>query len=137
VTARRAAFIALVLVSIVVLGVGISRRRHRPIPITPVAAVQQPKAIVADTYLEMNASPWATVMKIEDSAGNSIDLHGSQPVTPFRLDGVPSGSYVVTLKGPGSDQEQVAHCVLNAAQHLCTADLSMPETQQLLMGVQP
>jgi len=137
VAARRAAFGALVLIAILIVGVVISRHRHNSIPITPAVAAQPPKAIMADTYLEVNASPWATVVKIQNRAGSSIDLHNSQPVTPFRLDGVPPGSYEVTLKVPGSGLEQVVSCVISADQHLCSADLGTPETQQLLTGAQP
>jgi predicted Ser/Thr protein kinase len=132
-----AAVSALAVISVLIVGLGISRHRHNSIPITSTAAAPLPQAVVADTYLEVNASPWATVVRIQNSAGNSIDLHSPQPLTPFRLDGVPPGSYEVTLKGPGSGQEQVVHCVINAAQHLCSADLDTPDTQQLLKGAQP
>jgi serine/threonine-protein kinase len=137
VAARRAVFSVLVLIAILIVGVSIWQHRRNSIPITPAAAAQPPQAMVANTYLEVNASPWATVVKIENSAGNSIDLHGTQPVTPFRLDGVAPALYEVTLKGPGSDQEQVVPCVISAAHHLCTADLGTPETQQVLTGAQP
>ena len=137
VAARRAVFSVLVLIAILIVGVSIWQHRRNSIPITPAAAAQPPQPMVANTYLEVNASPWATVVKIENSAGNSIDLHGTQPVTPFRLDGVAPALYQVTLKGPGSDQEQVVPCVISAAHHLCTADLGTPETQQVLTGAQP
>ena len=137
VTARRAAFGVLVLVVLLIVGVGIWRHRHNSIPITSAAADQPAQPLLADTYLEVNASPWASVVKIENSAGNSINLHSSQPLTPFRLDGVPPGSYEVTLKGPGSEQEQVVYCVISAAHHLCTVDLGTPEMQRVLTGAQP
>jgi serine/threonine-protein kinase len=118
-------------------GVAVWRHRHSSIPSTPPAAAQPQPARVADTYLEVNASPWATVLKIQNGAGKSIDLRSSDHVTPFRLDGVPPASYEVTLKGPGDGQEQVIHCEINAQQHLCTADLGTPDTQQILTGERP
>jgi serine/threonine-protein kinase len=135
--AAAAVFGVLALGAVLSLGVGIWRHRHSSIPHTPPAAVQPQQAKVADTYLEVNASPWATVLKIQNSAGNSIDLRSSDHVTPFRLDGVPPASYEVTLKGPGDGQEQVVHCVISAQQHLCTADLGTPDTQQVLTGERP
>ncbi|HEY3987921.1 MAG TPA: protein kinase [Acidobacteriaceae bacterium] len=128
---------------VMALGAGLSasvavwRHRHSSIPNTPSAAAQPQQARVADTYLEVNASPWATVLKIQNGAGKSIDLRSSDHVTPFRLDGVPPASYEVTLKGPGNGQEQVIRCEINAQQHLCTADLGTPDTQQILTGERP
>jgi eukaryotic-like serine/threonine-protein kinase len=143
VTKRGSRTAAAAVFGVVALGAGLSagvavwRHRHSAIPSTPPAAAQSQPARLADTYLEVNASPWATVLKIQNGAGKSIDLRSSDPVTPFRLDGVPPASYEVTLKGPGNGQEQVIHCAISAQQHLCTADLGTPDTQQILTGEQP
>ncbi len=102
---------------------------------TPKAATltPQPAAPVAETYLEINASPWATVTKIQDDTGKSLDLRNSERATPFRLDGIPVGRYEVTLKGSDS-QNHVVRCSVNAGQHLCTADLGTLDLQQVLSG---
>jgi hypothetical protein len=49
---------------------------------------------------------------------------------------VPYGTYDVTLQG-ADNQQQVAHCVVNADQHLCTADLGAPDIKQILTGERP
>lgn len=102
----------------------------------PKAAIvtPQPVAPITETYLEINASPWATVTKIQDDAGKSLDLRNSERGTPFRLDGIPAGRYAVTLKGPDS-QDHMVRCAINTGQHLCTADLGGAlDMQQVLSG---
>ena len=126
--------VALVVALCVVGGILLTRRHHT----TPAAPTAAPPAAVAvaKTYLEVNASPWATVLKIQNSAGKSVDLPGSDRSTPLRLDGVPAGTYAVTLKG-ADDQVKVIQCAVSADQHLCTADLGTPDIQQVLTGDQP
>jgi eukaryotic-like serine/threonine-protein kinase len=126
---------AIALVVALCVAGGVWATRHRTPPAAPTAA-SPPAMAVAVTYLEVNASPWATVLKIQNSAEKSIDLPGSNRTTPLRLDGVPAGTYEVTLKG-GDDQVQVTHCVISAEQHLCTADLGTPDIQQMLTGDRP
>ena len=103
---------------------------------SPVAVTAPKPVAVVKTYLEVNASPWATVMKIQNSSGDNIDLSNSDHTTPLRFDGVPAGTYEVTLKG-ADDREQMLRCEVSEGQHLCAADLGAPEMQQILTGAQP
>jgi serine/threonine-protein kinase len=114
---------------------GIWLTRHHTTQAAPVAAPPTPVA-VAKTYLDVDASPWATVLKIQSSAGKSIDLPGSERSTPMRLDGVPAGTYTVTLKGPDG-QVMVTQCAVSTDRHLCTAELGTPDIQQALTGDRP
>lgn len=128
-------YIALLLVVTLCVGVGVRHIRRGSTAPAPVRSEQVQTAPVG-TYLEVNASPWATVVKIEDNAGKSLDLPGSDRTTPLRLDGVSVGKYTVTLKG-SDDQVQTTRCDISVEQHLCAVDLGQPDIQQVLAGGRP
>jgi len=88
------------------------------------------------THMEINASPWAKVIDIQDEGGNSVPLPGEDQTTPLRLDGVKSGTYKVTFAAPDGKQQTV-ECNISSAEHLCAADVGLPDTQQVLRGEQP
>jgi serine/threonine-protein kinase len=87
------------------------------------------------TDMEINASPWAIVVSVQDGAGKNIALPAGDSTTPLRLDVVESGTYEVTLRGP-DDKEQTVECRVSASDHLCSADMGSPSVKQLLMGEQ-
>ena len=88
------------------------------------------------TDLEINASPWAKVVSIQDEAGNSVALPDGDQTTPLRLEGINSGTYKVTF-ARADGEEQTVECKVSAGEHLCAADLGSPDTEQVLMGEQP
>jgi eukaryotic-like serine/threonine-protein kinase len=88
------------------------------------------------TDLEINASPWAKVVSIQDEAGNSIALPDGDHTTPLRLEEIDSGKYKVTFAGADGKQQTV-QCNVSAGEHLCAADLGSPDPEQVLMGDQP
>lgn len=89
-----------------------------------------PVTIPAD-YMDVNASPWATVVEIRSAAGGDVDLNSENRATPLRVNGIAAGDYDVTLEGP-DHQQQMVHCHIDAAQHLCTADMGGPDPDELL-----
>ena len=102
--------------------------RPSPSSISPVSAPR--------TYLDVNASPWAVVMSVQNAAGNNLDLSGKELTTPLRLDDVPAGSYMVTLKG-GDEKTQTVRCVAGPEEHPCVAVLDTPELREVMTGEQP
>jgi serine/threonine-protein kinase len=84
--------------------------------------------------MEVNASPWATVVRIKNADGKELDLSGQNRSTPLRVDGVAAGQYEVTLEGADNEQ-QVVHCQISATQHLCTAQMGAADPDQLLQKV--
>jgi len=86
--------------------------------------------------LEINASPWAKVLSVQDKSGKSIALPDRDSTTPLRLDAIDSGIYEVTLAGPDNKQRTV-ECSVSSSEHLCSADMGSPSVKQVLMGEQP
>jgi len=91
-------------------------------------------AMAATSYMVVNASPWATVVRIRNAAGKELDLSGQSRATPLRVDGVAAGQYEVTLEG-ADNEHQVIHCQIIATQHLCTAKMEAGNPDQLLQKV--
>jgi hypothetical protein len=118
------------------LAVGaVSYRRHEVAAAPKDVAVQTPSPAPVLTDMEINVSPWARVVSLEDEAGASISLpHGDQ-TTPLRLDGLKSGKYKVTLAGADGN-ERTAECSVSPQEHLCTADLGSPDMDLVLAGGQ-
>jgi hypothetical protein len=101
------------------------------------APASAPAASAAiSTDLEINASPWAKVVSVQDKSGKSIALPDRNFTTPLRLDAVDSGIYKVTLAGPDNKQQTV-ECSVSLSEHLCSADMGSPSVDQVLMGEQP
>ena len=105
---------------------------HRERPAMPTAPVK-PAAVVERTDVEINASPWAKVLRVQDEAGKEIALPDADQSTPLRLDGLKPGKYKVILAGAG-DQQKTVDCNLSTVDHLCTADMGIPDIQQILTG---
>jgi len=123
--------------------VGLSHRRHEaPAPQqsvavhAPAANPAAPAPAVVPIDVEINASPWAKVVNIQDRAGESILLPGGDQTTPLRLDGVNSGTYQVTFAG-ADGRQQVVECNVSAEEHLCAAEMGSPDIERVLMGEQP
>ena len=91
-------------------------------------------AMAATSYMDVNASPWATVARIKNAAGKELDLSGQNRATPLRVDGVSAGQYEVTLEGAHNEQ-QVIHCQISATQHLCSTKMGAADPDQLLQKV--
>jgi hypothetical protein len=111
-----------------------------PAPAKPVvvsAPASAPAASAAiSTDLEINASPWAKVVSVQDKSGKTIALPGKNSTTPLRLDAVDGGVYEVTLAGPDNKKQTVA-CRVSSSEHLCSADMGSPDVEQVLRGKQP
>ena len=132
---------AVVVAAIAVLGIS-HQRYQAPTPQSApapnaTASVHTPTpATSMPTDLEINASPWAKVVSIQDEAGNSIALPDGDQTTPLRLEEINSGKYKVTLAGADGKQQTV-ECNVSAGEHLCAADLGSPDPEQVLIGDQP
>jgi serine/threonine protein kinase len=105
--------------------------RHAMVSVPP-----QPTPTGVPTDVEINASPWAKVMSVQDEAGNSVALPDGDQTTPLRLEGINSGAYKVTF-ARADGKEQTVECNVSAGEHLCAADLGSPDPEQVLMGEQP
>jgi eukaryotic-like serine/threonine-protein kinase len=125
--------LALLLAAALATGVWHGRRHATPsaasLPHRPAPAAA-PAAISTD-YMDINASPWATVAGIRTAAGKDVDLKSGNRATPLRVDGIAAGDYEVTLQGPDHEQ-QVIHCHIGASQHLCTAEMGNTNPDELL-----
>jgi hypothetical protein len=108
--------------------------RHRETPATETAVVAPPP-VVAPTFLEISASPWARVLQLQDGEGRSLQLP-DDGATPFRLDGLKAGQYKVTFTGPNGDR-QIANCSISTNDHLCMLQSEAPDIEQVLTGVNP
>jgi len=109
-------------------GVWWMRRAPQPVPSAPLPAV-----IV--TYINLNASPWARVLKITGEGGRRLEEQTGEHVTPMRLESLPTGHYDITFAGPDNKQ-QVKSCEITLEQHLCAATFDEPDVKQLLAGEQ-
>ena len=105
---------------------------HRETPVVSTAPVK-PAAVVERTDMEINASPWAKVLRVQDQAGKDSALSDVGQSTPLRLDGVKPGKYKVTFADTRGQQKTV-DCNLSTVAHLCTADMGIPDIQQILTG---
>jgi eukaryotic-like serine/threonine-protein kinase len=122
---------------------GLAHHRHE-VPVPHDAAATHATASVPPpppttsmpTDLEINASPWAKVVSVQDEAGNSIALPDEDQTTPLRLEGINSGTYKVTF-ARADGKEQTVECNVSAGEHLCAADLGSPDPEHVLIGEQP
>jgi serine/threonine protein kinase len=94
-----------------------------------------PAPVIAQTVLEINASPWANVLQIEGENGNNIALP-DDPTTPLLLDGIKPGTYKVTFAG-ADGQKKTTECNVSLEKHECVADMGTFDAKQILMGEQP
>jgi eukaryotic-like serine/threonine-protein kinase len=125
--------LTLLLVVTLSLGVWHARRRTEPsVASLPhrSAAAGVPPAMPTE-YMDINASPWATVAGIRTAAGKDVDLKNENLATPLRVDGISAGDYEVTLQGPDHEQ-QVIHCHIGGTQHLCSAEMGDTNPDDLL-----
>ena len=82
----------------------------------------RPKPVVATSYLELNASPYAEVVSITpQSGGESIRLPAGDHSTPMRLDNVSEGTYSVIFKAQDGTTN-TKQCVVSDNDHLCVSD---------------
>ena len=93
------------------------------------------RTVPAPMYMEINASPWARVLKVQDSEGQSIRLP-EDGTTPLRLDDLKAGQYKVTLAAPNGDK-QILNCSVSVNDHLCMLPIEAPDMQQILTGTHP
>lgn len=104
----------------------------------PSAPVAPPTAApVPEFDLEIDASPWATVVSVADASGKTLPLPPGDETTPLRIDGVKAGTYQVNIKGAEEGQQKTVRCVVTQQQHLCTVDLGLPDVQKLVKGERP
>ncbi len=105
---------------------------HRETPVVSTVPVK-PAAVVERTDMEINASPWAKILRVQDEAGKDIALPDVDQSTPLRLDGVKPGKYKVIL-ADARGQQKTVDCNLSTVAHLCTTDMGIPDIQQILTG---
>jgi eukaryotic-like serine/threonine-protein kinase len=115
-----------------VLATGALLRAHREVPAQKVATVA-PVSVVPYTYMEINASPWAKILRVQDSNGKDVVMSGTDEATPLRLEGIAEGRYKVDLVGPGGS-DQTVDCNVSSTKHLCMAEMSPIDIQQVLDG---
>ncbi len=84
----------------------------------------KPKPQVITGAMQLNASPYGTVLSITPEGGEAIKLAPGLHETPMRLD-VPEGSYAVVFQGTGG-AKQTANCkvVATSDTNSCTAELT-------------
>jgi eukaryotic-like serine/threonine-protein kinase len=117
------------------LALGVRHGMRSPTPRS--AALAKKSAFAAVTpamptqYMDINASPWATVAEIHTAAGGNVVLKDQNLATPLRVDGIAAGDYDVTLQGP-DHMQQVIHCRIGGTQHLCTAEMGNSSPDELL-----
>ena len=123
---RGAAFVVVALATIWLL-----RLRHREAAANKIAVVA-PVPAALPTFMEINASPWARVLQVQDGEGKSI-LLPEDGTTPLRLDDSKAGQYKVTLAGPNGDK-QIVSCSISGNNHLCMLQIEVPDIQQVMIG---
>ncbi len=86
-------------------------------------ALLRPKPQVITSYLQLNASPFAEVVKITAQDGGAVtSLPAGEHFTPLRIDGVAVGTYLVEFRLPTGASETKT-CVVSEGEHLCSAKL--------------
>jgi eukaryotic-like serine/threonine-protein kinase len=101
----------------------------------PMEPTSQSATVVPQLELQLDASPWATVVAIRNASGKSLPLPTNDNTTPLRVEALNAGTYIVELRGPDNQQKTV-QCTVSQDQHTCTADMGLPDIQQLLKGDQ-
>src|SRR5271155_286277 len=86
-----------------------------------------------NTYMELNGTPWATVSRVVDPKGKSVQLPSGDQSTPMRLDNLAPGHYQVVFQGP--DNAQLTQpCDISPDHHQCKVKFGEPDIQQLIGG---
>lgn len=130
-------FAAVCIIAVAALAVAaVSYHRREAAAAPRKAALPAPAPAEAPTDMEINASPWATVVSVEDESGARVPLPEGGQTTPLRLDGLKRGKYKVTLAAAHGDQ-QTMDCDISLDEHLCSLNLGSPDVDQVLTGGQP
>ena len=110
------------------------RLRHHEAPANQ-ARVAAPVPVPASTFMEINASPWARILQVQDSQGKSVPFP-EEGTTPLRLDDLTPGQYKVTLAGPKGD-EQTVNCSISGNDHLCMMQIEALDIPKVMTGANP
>jgi serine/threonine-protein kinase len=110
------------------------RSRHREISANKSVAAA-PVLVPGPTYIEINASPWARVLKVQDSEGQSIRLP-EDGTTPLRLGDLKAGQYKVSFAAPNGDN-QILNCSVSVNDHMCMLPIETPDIRQVIIGANP
>jgi predicted Ser/Thr protein kinase len=131
-------YAAACILAISALAVAAVSYRHRGVAVAPKQAAlpAPPPAPEAPTDMEINASPWARVVSVDDESGVRVPLPDGDRTTPLRLEGLKSGKYKVTLAGTDGNQQTI-ECDVSSDEHLCSLNLGSPDPDQVLTGGQP
>ncbi|RZU42252.1 serine/threonine protein kinase [Edaphobacter modestus] len=100
---------------------------------TPTAPTAPTAPVASSTDMEINVSPWAKVVSVQDKSGKNIVLPEGDTTTPLRLEAVASGIYEVTFAGPDNKQHTV-ECRVSPNEHLCSVDIGSPSLKHALTG---
>ncbi len=133
-------YAALVLTLCIVFAAAALFRSHHhrtPAQVTLVRTPsRQPASLpvaVQRTDMEINATPWARVVRVEGEGGQDVPLPKERPATPLRLDNVALGKYTITLSDP-SGGSHTTECRISMTDHLCIAVVYAIDLRQLLTG---
>ncbi len=91
--------------------------------IAAVILLRTKSQVIPTSYLQLNASPFAQVVKISPRGGGAaIALPPGDHSTPMRLEGIPQGTYTVVFQSPnGSSVQQ--DCPVSDKDHQCFAEV--------------
>lgn len=137
---RTRRYVVYALALCIALGVVALVRSHHP-KSPAQASVAQPVApqtapvphVVEQTDMEINATPWAKILRIEDENGKTVPLPGDSSTTPLRLEHIALGKYTLTLTTADGEQH-TTDCRVSHTEHLCAAVMDPIDVQQLLTG---
>ena len=99
----------------------------------------RPKPVVPQSFLQLNASPFAEVVSLTAAQGAAVPLPPGDHTTPLRLEGVPQGEYTVVFREANGAQRQLA-CSVSEASHLCAlpgTPLSDADVDAVIAGSKP
>ena len=130
-----------VLLGVVFAAATMLHEHHRRASMQAAALVEpsRPKPVPAllptpQTDLEINATPWARVLRVQREDGTAVALPDGRPAdTPLRLDRLTVGRYTITL-ADGGGEEHTLTCRISATDHLCAAAIGSIDVPQLLAG---
>ncbi len=97
------------------------------------------KPAAPQSFLELDASPFAEVLSLTASRGGAFRLLPGSHTTPLRLEKVPQGTYAVVFRQANGTIKQL-DCTVSEANHLCAlfgTPLSDADVDAIIAGGKP